>query len=286
MITQVEYNGFTFDNDEATIESLNGLGSPDVRISSAVKSQSDGAIPTGYRYGARTFGWSGRLSAATNALYQAKRQALLLALNMQGLPIEGADMAFTLLSGDVWTLPDVRLSLKPDMSFPNEEPGIIWNSYALVFDSTFAFFEGLEADATQQVTSLDFGVVVPAPVAAPLTSTSTLSASTDPLILTNDGSANALPVITITGPGTNFTITNTTTGHSFTIEETLLVGETIVVDSKGITVTKGGSSVRGSFTGSWIYLQPGLNTLVFSVDSGSDSNTSARTVYKHTYLGV
>jgi len=286
MISQVEYNGYTFTASQATLEEFAGAGLPDIRASEENKSQQDGSVATGYRYGGRTFGWSGRLSADTFALYLAERRELMEALSMQNYTdIAGYEMTFTLLDDSELTLRAVRV-INAVFDFPGDEPSIEWNSYQVTFRAAFPFLEGTETTGTQQVTSSAFGVVVPAPVPAPLTSTSSATSSTDPLTLTNAGNANAYPVYTITGPGTTFTISNSTTGHSMVISETLAAGENIIIDTWAKTVTKGGVNILSTMSGAWIYLQPGANTLTLTVASASDSNTELQTVYKDTYLNI
>ena len=287
MIDTIEYNGFTFDKSNANIQGVLGNGLPSIHSTEERKSQQDGTIPTSFSFGSRTFGWNGDVAGAvpTPADYLAQRIALMGALNLQNQPIEGFVMTFNLITGDVWTLREVRI-LDSNLDLPPTEPSRTWNSYHLTFRSSFAFFEGTETDESQQVTSISFGVVVPAPVPAPLTSTIVSTSPTDPLVLTNAGNANAYPTFTITGPGTDFTISNSTTGHSFTVSETLLAGESIIIDPWKKEITKSGSNILGSFSGSWIYLQAGVNTITFSTLSGSTTDTQLRTVFKDTYLGI
>lgn len=285
MISSIVYNGYTFDNTNADIQNLIGNGMPDIFAMESLKSQQDGGVATGYKYGTRTFGWQGIISAATNALYLAERVELMAALNMQNQSLAGLPMTFNLTTGDVWTMREVRL-IGQNFDFNVKEPSLVWNTYKLTFRSTFPFFEADETDEEQQITSFDYGVVVPAPVAAPLTSTTAMSAATDPLSVTNAGSANAFPTFTITGPGVNFTITNRTTGHDMVINHTLLAGETIIIDTQARTVTKGGSNIFNDMSGSWIYMQPGVNSLTFTAQSGTNSNTKLRTVFKDTYIGL
>lgn len=285
MIETAEYNGFTFDKSNANLQGIVGNGLPDVRASDEVKSQQDGGIATGYRFGNRTFGWNGEIAGATPALYLAQRIALMGALNLQNQPVEGLTMTFNLITGDVWTMREVRI-VDANFDMPEGEPSRIWNSYQVTFRSTFPFFEGEETDASQQVTNSDYGIVVPAPVPGPITSTAGAIAATDPLTVTNAGNANAYPIFVITGPGTTFTISNSTTGHSMVISATLLAGQTIIIDTWNKTVTQGGSNILSTFSGSWIYMQPGANTITLSVSTGSNSNTQLQTVFKDTYLGL
>jgi len=285
MIDTIEYNGFTFDKNNANIQAVLGNGMPDIRATEEVKSQQDGGVPTGYRFGNRTFGWSGDIVDSTPANYLAERIALMGALSLQNQPVEGLTMTFNLITGDIWVLREVRI-VDANFDLPEGEPSRTWNSYQVTFRSTFPFFEGTEVTGNQQVTNIDRGTVVPSPVPSPLTGLAVVSSGTDPLLISNAGNANAYPIFTITGPGTTFTVSNSTTGEQFTIAATLAAGETIVIDTWNKTVLKGTDSILGSLTGYFFAIRPGSNTLTFSVSSGSDSNTKLQTVFKNTYLGI
>lgn len=283
MIKQVDYNGFTFTNDNANLQSFAGAGLPDIRATEENKSQQDGSKATGYRFGGRTFGWKGMIGESTFALYKAQRRALMLAISMQNQSVEGSPMVFTLLDDEELTLRNVRV-IGNNFDFPESEPSMVWNTYQLTFRAPFPFLEGAETDNTQQITSVETGTVVPSPVPSPLLGTEGTASPTDPQTLTNAGNANAYPDFTITGPGTGFTISNLTTGHEMHIETTLLAGETVLIDSWKKNVTQNGSSIVDLETGKFIYMQPGENVIAFSADSGSTADTTLRVVFKDTYL--
>lgn len=285
MIDTIEYNGFTFTKNNANIQEFIGNGLPDIRSSEELKSQEDGGIPTGYRYSSRTFGWSGDVANTSLAAYMATRKSLFAALNMQNQPLEGLTMTFNLSNGDVWTLREVRL-MDANFDLREGEVSRTWNSYQVTFKATMPFYEGDETTGIQQVTNIDRGTVVPSPVPSPLTGTAVVTSSTDPLLLTNEGTANAYPVFTITGPGSTFTILNSTTGGSITINETLTAGETIIIDTWNKTIMKGTTSLIGSMSGYFFPLVTGTNQLSFSVASGSTSDTQLQTVFKDTYIGL
>lgn len=285
MIDTIVYNGFTFTKNNANIQEFVGNGLPDIRSSEELKSQEDGGIPTGYRYSSRTFGWSGDVANTSLATYMATRNSLFAALNLQNQPIEGLTMTFNLSTGDIWTLREVRI-VDANFDLREGEVSRTWNSYQVTFRATMPFYEGDETTGTQQVTDIDRGTVVPSPVPSPLTGTAVVTSGTDPLLLTNAGTANAYPVFTITGPGTTFTILNSTTGKSITISETLIAGESIVIDMWEKTIMKGTQSLIGLMSDYFFPLIPGTNQLSFSVASGNTTDTQLQTVFKDTYIGL
>lgn len=288
MISQISYNGFTFTSDNATLESLVGSGTPEIRVSREMRSNQDGATATGMQYGARSLGWSGHLTSAddplTAAAYLAERDALCLALNAQTMPLEGSEMIFTLITGDTRRLRYARLTTSV-LDFPAGEPSIVWNSYQVVFEAVWPFFEGTLHEDTQPVSAAFGGAAIPAaiPMALVGRTAATLYGS-----YANAGNARAYPVFTITGPGTGFTVTNRTNGQSFYIDYTLTDGDTIVVDPFSRSVTLNDSTVLDTyFTGDFIYFDPVTTTsLSFGVDSDDTSDTELAVSYYDTYLNI
>lgn len=255
--------------------------------SSAERSQQDGAIATGYRYGARVFGFKGDIvsSDGTPATYQALRQAIMYAL--RPTRIEGDEMVFTLITGETRRL---RYVVCTDFNadFPENEPSYNWNSFAAVFRASFPFFEGEEHSGTQQVTSIDGGMAIPAALPGVLGGPSVAGG---PATYLNAGNAPAFPIFTITGPGTNFTVTNRTNGMSFTITTTLVAGDTIEIDTVNHTVTKNGTqNITSTFSGDWITLDGGAagasTQISFTTSSGDTTDTTLTTEFFDTYLAI
>jgi phage-related protein len=98
------------------------------------------------------------------------------------------------------------------------------------------------------------------------------------LTVTNLGTTNSRPVLTISGPCINPTVQNVTEGKMLSFVTTLLVGDQLVIDlgSKAVTLN-GLVSRRGAVTSSpdqWWDLQPGANTIRFATgDSGNTGST-------------
>jgi hypothetical protein len=116
-----------------------------------------------------------------------------------------------------------------------------------------------------------------------------LGAATGGATISNAGNGYAPINITITGPGTNFTILNQTTGESLAIENlTLIAGQTIEIDGTNQTVKQAGVSIYQyvSATSTFINLAPGNNNLAFYVGSGATSQTQAVITWYNTYVGI
>lgn len=94
----------------------------------------------------------------------------------------------------------------------------------------------------------------------------------------NDGDVEAWPVITLTGPMTNPTVSNATMGRSLVIANSLAAGETMVLDGRQdqrtITGPAGTSWYEFLASGSrWWPLQRGSNSITLSATSTSGTST-------------
>lgn len=114
-------------------------------------------------------------------------------------------------------------------------------------------------NASQTVTSLNFGTSIPA------------AANTT---VTNSGNARSYPVVQVTGPGEILQISNSTTGKSLSLSASLASGEVVTFDLRpGVkSVT---SNINGNMLGylpvpgdlaTW-YLAPGANTISSAINN-------------------
>lgn len=136
--------------------------------------------------------------------------------------------------------------------------------------------------SSTQITVVTGGTTLP--TALPISFSS--AGGTPSLTVNNAGNVSASPTFTILGPGTTFIVQNQTTGESFTVDLTLLAGETVVVDVANRTVTKGTTNQYGSFSGDFWELDPGDNEIFFNATSGSTDNTLLTINYRDSYNGV
>lgn len=94
--------------------------------------------------------------------------------------------------------------------------------------------------------------------------------------VTNSGNLYDAPVLTLTNDLTNPVITNVTTGQSFQLTATTLVGDSVVIDMGARTVVKNGSSsMLTSITAgsSWWTLSPGANIIRINTANTGDGGT-------------
>lgn len=124
---------------------------------------------------------------------------------------------------------------------------------------------------------------IPMSIASPTATDSELSN-----IITNNGNEQTDPVITISGPGTTFIVGNVTTDKEFTLDVTLVEGDSVVIDVKTRTVTKNGTTnLYADFTGDFWSIAPGQNELRFNVNSGLElDETNLNIKFRDAYNGV
>lgn len=85
---------------------------------------------------------------------------------------------------------------------------------------------------------------------------------------TNDGDIGTYPIVTITGPATDPSITNSTTSEELQINETLVGGDELIIDFLERTVVLNGTvSKYGSLeptASDFFDLEPGNNSIVYA----------------------
>lgn len=107
------------------------------------------------------------------------------------------------------------------------------------------------------------------------------------LTLTNNGDDETPPNFIITGPGTNFTIQNVTSGGLLQINTTLTIGQTIEINTLNRTILLNGTTnIFGYKSGNFWNIPVGVSLLNFRVQSGSNSDTMLNVQYRSAYKGA
>ena len=91
-------------------------------------------------------------------------------------------------------------------------------------------------------------------------------------VLTIDSIDNVYPLLTVTGPAVNPTITNVTAGVTFTYTGTVTASQVLKVDMMNKTATLNGTSVIGNVSGDWLYFQPGDNRVEYTTSNAGAPN--------------
>lgn len=106
------------------------------------------------------------------------------------------------------------------------------------------------------------------------------------MILNNSGNADAPVAFKLTGPATDATIENVTTGQTISISGTISGGTYYVFSSRYRTVLEGGTSDRYSFLATdseWFDLAPGDNFIQFRADA-YDAAASLVATWRSAYV--
>lgn len=226
------------------------------------------SFPT--KSGQRVFGFNGKIIGSSLSNWMSQRRQLLAVL----LPTDYIDEDELLLEAttddglDIRAL--VRLSKQPDMDLQPDYYLHGFYSIELVAEDPLLY---LQTETTVTIAANGSGTANNIALAS--------------------GGANVRPVFTITGPGTDFTITNTTTGEFLVVEATLTAGQSITIDVNAGTIQRNdGTNLYGSFTdgssglGDWIKIVPGDNGFDFDVASGNTGATELDIVYRKAYKGI
>lgn len=106
----------------------------------------------------------------------------------------------------------------------------------------------------------------------------------------NNGNIETYPAFVVTGPCTNATINNLTTGYSMVFTAlNLLAGESVIIDNKARSITMGNQTNVSKYDkvdwtqSRWLTLVPGLNQLSFN-PTGYTDTTKLKVAYRHNWI--
>jgi hypothetical protein len=102
----------------------------------------------------------------------------------------------------------------------------------------------------------------------------------------NDGTVTTYPVVTITGPITDPTIANQSTGQYITVNTILSASDTLIIDLYEKTIVRNGSSARNLLAGNsqWFGCDPGNTTISFTGSSTIIGTTVASITYSSAFV--
>ena len=279
MIVQV--NGFSI-NDPTSLNSvyldepITGLGLAPLRTSSGNYSGRDGGYTGAQFYGMRLISLPGYVWASTAAAFETARMALEAAVSSLSVTLSittnGGSQYVVNCKLDSLDLPIQRTSTKTSFLLTLTAPDPI------IYDNSAG---GLNTVSIAPVGG--GGVTWPIAWTPVVWAPGTL-----PQTVTNTGNVPIYPVITLTGPATNPTIANLTTGQFFTIQGlTTSTGDVITIDMLNRTVLLNGGPIYTyvTLTSNWIALQPGGNTIKFTTTNSSDTVTGTIS-WRSGYRGI
>jgi phage-related protein len=101
----------------------------------------------------------------------------------------------------------------------------------------------------------------------------------------NSGWATTYPIITITGPITNPTLGNVTTGQYLNLSGTITNTDTLVIDTQNRLITLNGASARNLLsTGTWFNAPPGTSQYYLTGSTTTAGVTAATVTWYNAYI--
>lgn len=277
MITQLRIGSITFnDNFNYVIDGTPGLDMPQMRIINYNLSGEHFGIFVSSFYGKRRFSLTGWVGGATISDFIAKRDALLVALDITS-QVE-TTLYFTLANGRQIQINAVAVVV--DMS---AKPGeITATRFNIAFEASFPFLLGQNLNSQNIQLATGGGTQIPF-----LTMPFGISSDQGGKIFAvNNGNAPYYPFVRIYGPVTNPAVKNNTTGKQIRLQITLPTGQYVDLDFKRKTIVDNqGLNQYATKSGDWWFLQPGTNDIRFLADV-YNSSSLCNFQWRDSYLGI
>ena len=259
---QMEFNGLLVGDDNFEIISWDGLGLPDVRSSDVNRPQADGQFAgTDYLSG-RTFSLQLEMWHDNATQFGSRIASLTTSFK----PGSEHDFVVQVPSiGKVYSTCKVRRRSGPTFDLAAAIGMVVATIELHAVDPRWYAVTAQQDTAT--ITAATGGVSFP--VSFPLTF---VEVSAGSIIATNSGVYEAFPTITITGPITNPSLENVSSGKILAFTGTVLSGETLVIDFLNRTALLNGVSSRYNWiddSQQWWSLAPGASEIKLNGTGGS-----------------
>lgn len=247
------------------LSDITGFDSPEVRESADNLVQADGGIHGDFFYGRRPITMSGIIPNVTSPIDR----------NTKMTKLERATNAMRADATIVWTPDGGETQF---LNVRRQQPLRISGGWVKTFQiAMVAADPRIYSYQLYNASVVASGAIVPAGRSYPKTYSYSYgawsSAILGSLAVTNSGNTASPPLLTITGPGSNPSVTNATTGETLSFFITMGATDTLQVDMLNHTVYFNGYSLYSAvdFNNSdWWYVQPGSNTINLGWSDFSD----------------
>lgn len=263
---------------------IQGLESPSIRLPSFERPNVDGSFVPNQLYGGRAISLEGKVTGNGDLItYRTRRRTLENAARiyrpggvLSPITFKFKTMDDLELQAEVYvqklTLPDIMLTggnflldlFAPDIRLLSQTEHV----------EQVNIFQG-------------GGMPIPMPIPMDMSAGASVEAA-----ITNAGDTGAFPFITVYGTIDDPTISNQTTGDSFSIDYTLTTAaERIEIDVENRTVlyfadaTATGVNIRDKFSGDWFEIASGNNSIKLVVADTTDTGYMV-IQWRDAYLGV
>lgn len=255
--SQAVFNDPTSPNYVGALEEVTGFESPEVRESSDNLVQMDGGIHGDFFYGRRPITMSGKVFNMADVTERNQRLSnLIKATNAMR---DDATLMWTPDGGE-----QVYLKLR------RQQPLRVSGGWVKDFQlsmvaadpriySTTLYSTTVSASTAAGAGGFPFNMSFPINFGA--------ASVTGQILAENRGNAQTYPLLTVTGPGTNPSIYNATTGQTISIIYTLSAGESLVIDTLNRTVLLNGVAANNKYGAldflntSWWGMASGVNDI-------------------------
>jgi hypothetical protein len=273
----ITYNSLAItDGSPYIIQKLGGVDGVEIRVSEANKTGLSGGNIFKQLYGMRVIWFEGLIFGNDAADFAANRRALIRAYTIT---------ANTDLVMDMWDGSSVKflakVTLQPQIEYGQENINFVPFRIELKCESPLILSTTTDSYQTGLAESGGFAI----PTIIPISWT---GGGSDTFVIDNAGDVEAYPSFRISGPVSNPTVINQTTGQSFQIAASLLSGEYVDIyrDSQGQWVVKSGGATWFQYlSGNLFKIEPGNNTIKFTA-SAYESEALLTAEFTNNYLSV
>jgi hypothetical protein len=276
---KVLLNALTINDPDAPqagifLEQITGLGLPPLRTSSGNYAGRSGGYVGSQLYSSRPIGLRGRVFANDLTDFEVKRRELQEALSTGVIElsiITNAGQSYLVYC----RLIDFDMPVERNLFQAAFRIELLAPDHLIYDNGAGASLEAL----LERQTSGGYVYPVVYPVA--------YAPGSSPTTVTNAGTVDVAPIITLTDIMTNPVLTNVTTGKTLGVNLTTSTGDELVIDMRERTVLLNGGSVFGSLAdnSSFWMLLVGANLIKLTTSSGSDT-VSGLLTYRPGYLGI
>lgn len=256
----------------------------------SVQRQGEHGVRTGLsRYGPRTLAFEGEILGDSQADRKAKEDDLKRCLSLRALQSFAGEDGYALvgIEDEDGSLKQcyAKIASKLSIDVIEDDPARRGFSFVMLTSDSFLYSQTLRSAAgeeTYQGTNFMVAQGVSPKVPFQLYQTTEVSATCE-----NAGTADAPPVVTVTGPTTSPKVTNVTTGQFIVLTGLALAdGETVAIDAGRRTILKNDSTDLSAYWGSgsaWWVLAVGENEITLLDATGDALTATCLIQWRDTY---
>lgn len=262
---------------------IQGLEMPSIRLPTIERPNIDGSIVPNQLYSGRAISLEGKIVGDTIAVYRARREAFINVAK-----INRPDDVLMPVFFKFKTMIDLELQIEVYVRKPNVPDKLLMSAdYTLDLYAPDYRIYSQELHQARLNIFEGGGMSIPMPIPMDMSVGGSIQTQ-----LNNAGNISSKPAIVIYGTIDDPTVSNQTTGKSFSLNYTLTsVDERIEIDVVNRTVlyfsspTATGLNIRQYFSGDWFELEPGNNTIKLVVADISDLGY-AQISWRDAYIGI